>query len=148
MLEKLNRAPALMCDFLAKLRPGSVKVTDLFLHHMKGSITFNSNQNGVDRRGTPIKNALWLRLIMWPVFKKVTTACHAESVCGQGHISLPALSLLWDIFQDPSCLSFPISAMLWKLMGSHLRLKISPGYQHSRLLIVKAWSGRVWASTS
>lgn len=58
MLEKLNRALALMCDFLVKLRPGSVKVTDLFLHYMKGSITFNSNQNRVDRRGTPIKNAL------------------------------------------------------------------------------------------
>lgn len=58
MLEKLNRVLALMCDYLVKLGPGSVKVTDLFHHHMKGSITFNSNQNRVDRRGTHMKNAL------------------------------------------------------------------------------------------
>lgn len=41
MLKKLNPALTLMCDYVVRLRLGSVKVTDLLLHHMKGSITFN-----------------------------------------------------------------------------------------------------------
>lgn len=43
MLEKLNQALTMMCDYAVKLGPGSVRVTDLFSHHMKGSIIFNSN---------------------------------------------------------------------------------------------------------
>lgn len=41
MLEKVNPALTLMCDYVVKLRSRSVKVADLLLHHMKASITFN-----------------------------------------------------------------------------------------------------------